>query len=272
MKRLFLAFLWIFALSVPEARAERPRMTAQQAYELGLRYLKNGSYTKALEQLNRVRTYYRDDPYALKAELAIADVHFKKAEYDAARIAYEEFQRAHPRYRDLDYVVYQLGLTLFKKAPLVAARDQTATREAVNEWAGFGPRFPDSEYRDEVDKGLADARARLARKELLIARFYERRGAWKSVAGRIEPLLRDYPETPDRVEALGLLGAAYAGMDRIEQAVQVATKLQAEAPSSRASRRVAKAIAEAEERIAEEKAAEAAKAAQPAATPEAPPQ
>lgn len=261
MKRLFLAFLWMIALSVPEARAERPRMSAQEAYELGLRYLKNGSYTKALEQLNRVRTYYRDDPYALKAELAIADVHFKKAEYDAARLAYEEFQRAHPRYRDLDYVVYQLGLTLFKKAPLVAARDQTATRAAVNEWTGFGPRFPDSEYRDDVEKGLTDARARLARKELVVARFYERRGAWQSVVGRVEPMLRDYPDSPDRVDALGLLGQGYAGLDRVEQARQVADKLRAEAPGSRALRNVLRAIAKAEARLAEGAGEEAAKAA-----------
>jgi len=122
-------------------------MSAQEAYELGLRYLKNGSYTKALEQLNRVRTYYRDDPYALKAELAIADVQFKKNEWDSARVAYDEFQRAHPRYRDLDYVVYRLGLTLYRKAPTVAARDQTWTRQAVDTWTRFGARFPESDWR-----------------------------------------------------------------------------------------------------------------------------
>ena len=260
MKRLFLAFLWMFVLSVPVARAERPRMTAQEAYELGLRYLKNGSYTKALEQLNRVRTYYRDDPYALKAELAIADVHFKKAEWDAARLAYEDFQRAHPRYRDLDYVVYQLGLTLFKKAPLVAARDQTATREAVDEWTGFGPRFPESEWRDEVEKGLMDARNRLARKELLVARFYERRAAWAAVVGRTEALLRDYPQSADRIEALGLLGRGYAGLGRTEQARQVVERLRIDAPGSREIADVEKAIAEAEEAAAEKAAAEAAAA------------
>lgn len=251
MKRLFLAFLWIFALSSSEARAERPRMSAQEAYELGLRYLKNGSYTKALEQLNRVRTYYRDDPYALKAELAIADVHFKKNEWDAARVAYDEFQRAHPRYRDLDYVVYRLGLTLYKKAPVIAARDQTWTRQAVDAWTRFGARFPDSDWRDEVETDLRAARNRLARKELVIARFYERREAWKSVVGRVEPMLRLYPDTPDTQEALGLLGEAYAGLGQLEQARTVAARLEAEAPGSRHLKRVQKAVAEAEKAAAE---------------------
>ncbi len=231
-------------------------MGAQEAYELGLRYLKNGSYTKALEQLNRVRTYYRDDPYALKAELAIADVQFKKNEWDSARVAYDEFQRAHPRYRDLDYVVYRLGLTLYRKAPTVAARDQTWTRQAVDTWTRFGARFPESDWRDEVDADLAKARARLAHKELIVARFYTRREAWASVVGRVEPLLRNYPKSPDEVEAIGLLGEAYVGLGQIDLARAAADRLRTEAPGGRALRRVEKAIAEA--------AKDAAKAAVPA--------
>lgn len=252
MKRLLLAFLCVLTLATPEARAERPRMSAQEAYELGLRYLKSGSYTKALEQLNRVRTYYRDDPYALKAELAIADVHFKKNEWDAARVAYDEFQRAHPRYRDLDYVVYRLGLTLYRKAPTVAARDQTWTRQAVDTWTRFGVRFPESDWRDDVATDLGKARARLARKELIVARFYARREAWQSVVGRIEPLLRNYPESPDKIEAMGLLGQAYAGLGQIELAQAAAERLKVEAPGSRALRRVERAIAAAQKQALEE--------------------
>lgn len=243
MKRFILLFLCALTLGSSPAYAERPRMTAEEAYSLGLRYLKRGYYVKALEQFNRVRTYYRDDPYALKAELAIADVHFKKNEWDAARLAYEDFMRAHPRYRDLDYVVYRLGMTLYKKAPVIAARDQTWTRQAVNTWAGFAARFPDSDHKAEVDENLAAARARLARKELVVARFYARREAWTSVVGRIEPMLRQYPDSPDRVEALGMLGQAYHGLGRDDLAAETLQKLEAEAPGSRSAKRLRKALA-----------------------------
>ena len=217
-------------------------MTAEEAYDLGLRYLKRGYYVKALEQLNRVRTYYRDDPYALKAELAIADVHFKKAEWDAARLSYEDFMRAHPRYRDLDYVVYRLGLTMFKKAPSIAARDQTWTRQSVSSWTGFSARFPESEWRDEVDEGLAKARNRLARRELIIARFYERRNAPHSVIGRLEPMLRQYPESPDRLEAMAMLGESYRSVGRDDLAHAALEKLEADAPGASATKRLKKAL------------------------------
>jgi outer membrane protein assembly factor BamD len=225
VKRFFLLFLVALAVASPPALAERPRMTAEEAYALGLRYLKRGYYVKALEQLNRVRTYYRDDPYALKAELAIADVHYSKNEWDDARLAYEDFMHAHPRYRYLDYVVYRLGLTLYKKAPAIAARDQTWTRQAVNTWTGFSSRFPDSPCKPEVARLLEKARDRLARKELLIARFYDRREAWVSVIGRLDPMVKMYPESPDRAEALEMLSTAYHGIGRDDLAQQESDEL-----------------------------------------------
>lgn len=208
--------------------AARERMSAEDAYSLGLRFLKRGYFQKALEQFQRVRTYFRDDPYALKAELAIADVHFKKNEWDSARLAYEDFMRAHPRYKDLDYVVYRLGLTVSRKAPAVAGRDQTWTNQAVHTWSTFATRFPESTYRDEVLADLKRARERLARKELVIARFYERRGADAAVVGRAEGLLAHYPDSQDRFEALAMLGKAYLGMGEKDRAVEVLNRLEAD--------------------------------------------
>lgn len=241
MKRLLLALcLWFV---VAPAHAERERLTAQEAYELGQRYVKRGYYVKALEQFNRVRTYFRDDPYALKAELAIADMSFKKNEWDAARLAYEGFMRAHPRYPELDYVLWRLGECMEKKAPTVAAKDQTWTRQAVTTWTGFLARYPESTYGDEVQRSLTRARNRLARKELLIARFYAQRRAWPAVASRAEGLLRDFPDSPDRAEALALLGVAYVGTDRVDDARAALDRLRSEAPDHPGVRKLESVIA-----------------------------
>lgn len=240
MKRFVLALALLLAPLTADAA---PRsMTAQEAYELGLRYLNRASYTKALEQFNRVRTYYRDDPVALKAELAIADIHFRKDEWDAARIAYEDFMRAHPRYVELDYVVYRLGLVLYKKAPLIAARDQTWTRQAVNTWAGFSARFPESRHLPEVDKFLSRARERLARKEFVIADFYRGRKAWPAVIGRTEGLLRQYPDTVEAPASLALLAEAYAQTGNVDQAKLAVEKLKATAPAHPGIGRAERAI------------------------------
>lgn len=196
------------------AHAAGTRLTAQQTYDLGQRFAKRGVYTKAIEQFNRVRTYFRDDPYALKAELAIAELHYKKSEWDQARLAYEDFLRAHPRYTELDLVVYRLGMTLYHKAPVVSAKDQTWTRQAVNTWTGFEVRFPGSAHAVDVQKFLDKAVNRLGHKEILIARFYDRREAGPAVEGRTTRFLDKYTHSPDRSEALTLLAVALAREDK----------------------------------------------------------
>lgn len=235
---LLASLLAVSAAYAPQAAAAPPTMNAEQMYALGLKQLRTGYYTKALETFNRVRTYYRDDPYSLKAELAIADVHYKKTEWDEARIAYEDFMRAHPRYPELDLVIYRLGMVLYKKAPIVPDRDQTWTRQTVNTWVGFGARFPESEHRPEVEKFYAKAQDRLARKELTIAQFYARRESWPSVVGRVEPMLRAWPDCGSRGEAQALYGKALHQLGNADAARAVLEQLRASPADARWARRL----------------------------------
>lgn len=232
--RLVLVLAVLLApFAVPSPAAAAPKaLTAEEVYDLGQKFLKRGYYTKALEQFNRVRSYFRDDPYSLKAELAIADIHYKKNEWDEARVAYEDFMRAHPRYPEIDAVVYHLGMTVYRKAPQIPDRDQTWTRQVVSTWAGFAARFPESEHRAEVEKYLGKAQARLARKELAVALFYQRREAWSAVVGRVDPMLETWPQTPDRSAALVLLGTAHHRMGNDAEARATLEKLSGEKPAS----------------------------------------
>tara|TARA_B110000037_G_scaffold195845_1_gene232513 strand:+ start:699 stop:1385 length:687 start_codon:yes stop_codon:yes gene_type:complete len=206
--------------------------TPEERYESGQRYLSRGYYERALEQFSTLRNYYRDSVYGLRAELAIADVYFKQGEWDLARVSYDEFVRLHPSSEDLDYAVYRLGLTSFKKASGVADRDQTWTQVSVNVWTGFDVRFPDSEYLVEVQEFLAAGRNRLALKQLRIARFYSNRDAWAAVVGRLEGMLRQYPESADTEEALSLYGVGLVSVGRAGDAASVAQRLVTEFPDS----------------------------------------
>lgn len=219
--------------SAPADAARGKRLGAQDRYELGMRYMKRGYYTKALEQFNRVRNYHRDDPHAVMAELAIADLYFKKAEWDQARLAYEDFQRMHPHHDQTDYVVYRTGLCLWRKAPAIAARDQVWTRQAVNTWSGFAARYPDSELLPDVQEQLQEGRDRLAHKEFIIGEFYFRRQAWRAAAGRFEGLLRQYPNASDRPRALAMLGICHVREGDVEAARATLAKLEDEGLTGR---------------------------------------
>ncbi len=136
----------------------------------------------------------------------------------------------HPRHADLDYVARQIGLSLHKEAPKIAARDQSLTRRAVNAWSGYDHRFPESIYLEEVMELLNESRERLAEKELVIARFYARRGAWNAVEGRAEELVRKYPNSMHKGDALSLMAESAAWLGRKEDADQLLAQVQAEHP------------------------------------------
>ena len=232
MVRLILFVALFISGPVHGKRKNRARPSVKEQYELGLKYMNRGMYIKALEQFNRVRNYHRDDPHSVKAELAIGDVYFKKAEWDQARLSYEDFSRMHPRHPDLDYVIYQIGMTNYKKAPNAAGRDQTYTRHALNSWTGFNSRFPESTYIAEVE-GLADeCRERLAVKEVWIARFYKRRAAWAAVERRAANMLSRYPESAHAGASIALIGEASAWQGNNKEADMAVKKLAEDDPKA----------------------------------------
>ena len=238
-----LVFICLLLPWSPPAHAGPARsMSAVELYEAGLRQMRRGNYTKALESFNRVRNYHRDDPVSVQAQLAIAELHFKKRDFEQARFAYEEFASLHPRHKDLDLVVYRTGLSIFKRSSKFAGRDQAATRSAVNVWTGFESRFPESRYVGEVERMRARARERLARKELFVARFYERKDEWGAVRNRSEYLLRRYPDAEAAPEALQLQGTAMHAWGYTEEAERVQARLEQLAPDSKELERLEAAL------------------------------
>lgn len=217
----------------PDAYAAPKRApTAEELFDQGLKQMRRGYYTKALESFNRVRNYHRDDPVSLKAQLAIADLHYKKGDFEQARFAYEEFASLHPRHENLDYVTFRIGQSIYRRAAKFAGRDQTATKSAVNVWTGFDSRFPESKYLDDVNRLLARGRNRLAAKELYVAKFYARREAWGAVQGRTEYLVRRYPDAEQVQPALAYLGTALHEWGEVDEANTVRERLAADFPES----------------------------------------
>jgi outer membrane protein assembly factor BamD len=233
----------LLAFDAPAEAARRKVQSAEELYEQGLRQMRRGYYTKALESFNRVRNYHRDDPISVKAQLAIADLHFKKGDFEQAKFAYEEFAQLHPRHESLDYVTYRIGQSIYRRAPKFTGRDQTSTRSAVNVWTGFDARFPESPYVDDVNKLLERGRNRLAAKELFVAKFYAKRDAWGAVRGRTEYLVRRFPDTPQIPTALEYLGESMHAWGAVDEAKAVRERLAEKWPDSRQLHRLDRALA-----------------------------
>jgi outer membrane protein assembly factor BamD len=203
-----------------------------EIYDHGLKMMQTGLFDRAIEDFQELRNFHRDDPLSVKAQLALADIHYKKGEFEEARFAYQEFASYHPRHADLDYVTYQIGVCHWKRAPKLAGRDQSLTRAAVNTWTGFDNRFPESEHTERVDKVLQRGVDRLAAQELWVTRFYKQRGAWSAVESRARHLLVRFPESRHAEESLALLALAYQEIGRPADATDARARLAEQFPES----------------------------------------
>lgn len=262
LRRLLPALLVLSVAGAPGCQMGRKtstivRVTAsgrepREIYEHGERMIRQGNYDKAVQDFTELRNYHRDDPLSVRAQLALADIHYRKREFEEARYAFEEFATYHPRHPDMDYVAYMIGQSTWRQAPVLVGRDQSLTRAAVNRWSGFSTRFPESEWKDEVETNLHRGIDRLARKELTVARFYARRDAWAGVLGRAAEVVERYPGSSLSEEAMSLLARAYHATGRVDDAKAVRERLVAQFPESSETKTVDRALAKAPGRPPEE--------------------
>ena len=72
-------------------------------------------------------------------------------------------------------------------------RDQTETREAVQEFQVFVERYPNSQLRPEVEKKLREARDRLSTAEYQVGVFYYKQRWYPGAIERLRALMKSDP-------------------------------------------------------------------------------
>ena len=196
-------------------------LTAKQNYDKGLAELKDENYTEAIRYFSFVKQKFPFSKFAVLAELALADTHFDRGNYQEAIDAFKNFTRLHPTHEKVEdgYVAFKICECYVKDMPddwfLVPPayeKDQSAVRDAYRELTDFLDKYPDSKYVPEAKKRWREVVARLLEHEVYVARFYLDRGFPKAAILRIEGALRRYPESGREAELLLVLGQTHLEM------------------------------------------------------------
>ena len=161
-------------------------------------------YKEAIDIYTKLRDWYPFNTLAVEAELNIAEAHFKMKEYDEAAIAYEEFEKLHPRHESIDYIIRQQALCYFNRLDS-EDRDQTQAIKAYSILARLTQQFPESTYVEEAEKQKAECLKSLAAHEMYVGRFYLKARNYKSALGRFETVLDAYPGLGFDAEAQTLM-------------------------------------------------------------------
>ena len=185
-------------------------------------------YPKAIEAFQEVIDNYPYSEYAVLSELAIADIHYEREEYEEASSYYHDFVELHPNHPKVAYALYRNGLCSYNQMR-EADRDQAPTREAVAQFRALLERFPSSDMTGDARLRLAECEERLAQQIIDIADFYFDEDDFHSAARRYDQVLTTYPGHSARARSMTRLGISLSRLhqtDRAKDALRRALQLE----------------------------------------------
>ncbi len=203
MKKLFLFFLMVLLLcgcSLFEDSNDMEK-TVDELVSEGSSAFVAEDYKTAVKAYTDLKDWYPFSKYAILAELKIADAHYHLEAYDEAIIAYEEFEKMHPKNEAVPYVIYQTGLCWFNQIGTID-RDYTPAINSLIQFYRLTEQYPGSEYAQKAAENIQACRDNLSGHELYVANFYFKTEQYKAALKRYEYIVEHYPESKESKEAL----------------------------------------------------------------------
>lgn len=209
-------------------------------YERGQAALKEEKWLDAREYFRQVVDNYPQSPLRPDAKLGVGDAYIgeKGSEnFVLAANEFREFLTYYPQNPRADYAQYRLAMSHFMqmRAP---DRDQTETREALEEFQAFFTRFPNSPLAPEVRKAWREARDRLSEHNYRVGYHYFRIRWYPGAVDRFREVLKDDPEFTHRDKVYFHMAESILGDDKTRssrgaaEALPYFEKLLAEFPVS----------------------------------------
>jgi len=203
MKKIFLFFAIVLLLpgcSLFESSNEMSK-TAEELVSEGSSAFMSGHYKDAVRAYTDLKDWYPFSKYAILAELKIADANYQLKQYDEAILAYEAFEKMHPKNDAIPYVIYNSGLCWFDQMDTVD-RDQTPAKKSMSLLKRLIAQYPASEYARKAKEKIQKCLENLSGHELYVANFYYKTKKYESALTRYESLVENYPDSKESKEAL----------------------------------------------------------------------
>lgn len=194
-------------------------MLPEELMSQGIHDIETGNYKNAIDKFQELKDRYPYSQYAIEAELKIADAHFKKLDYDSAINAYDEYEKMHPKDKNIPYAIYQKGVSHLNQVASID-RDQRHTRLAKEEFERLIKRFPKDVYAKRARRNIRECLIFLAEYEMQVGRFYFSKGNYKAAMDRFLYLIGNYPDMGQYYQALEYISLCKEKLSETEEKSQ----------------------------------------------------
>ena len=202
-------------------------LTAERIYTKAAKNIDVGNYVLATQDLEALEARYPYGEYSEKGQIALIYLYYKQKEAPQAEAAIERFIHTHPKYPDIDYVLYIKGLVhfeenfglLFQYLPLDKyKREKSESYKAFLSFKNLIVHYPNSKYSEDARKRLIYLKNQMALHELHVAKYYLKKEAYVAAINRLNYILTDLDGSTATPKALSLLHHSYKTMGMQTQA------------------------------------------------------
>lgn len=242
-KKIFFSFiLLLFCFACSSDKAVKKTQPSMEAFKEANNQIKRKDYEAARELLEKIKVEDTSQKYATLAQIRIGDTYFEEGEYEEAAVEYEFFLDLHPYHKYASYVQYQLAMSFFKRIR-TADISYSLAKRALNEFEKLQKRYPRNPYMDVTDRKIKKCKSIFAEYELIVGKFYFKKGSYKSAVQRFNNLLQNYPDSKKESEVLYYLGRSYEGLGERDKAINILTTLVEKFPNTKLSKEAKELIA-----------------------------
>lgn len=200
--------------------------TVDEFYQKAKGEFDSGQWSMAIEFYEKLKANYPYGEHAEQAYLELAYAFYRYDEPLSAIRELDEFIRIYPRHPELAYAHYLKAVAsdslnrswLDNYIADPAQRDAKSALEAYNAYQLVIQRFPTSQYAKAAQARLVILTNQLARREMHIAQYYYKRGAFLAAANRATAVIEHYPRSQSALPALNLMESAYTKLGMHENA------------------------------------------------------
>lgn len=184
----------------------------------GIKALKNKEDMHARTLLNQIIEDFPGSKERIESLLLLGRIHYSLAEYEEAKNKFQEFIDLYPVNKQVDRAYYFKAMSDYKVVD-IAARDQTAAKDAIDGFELLINQFPKSKYIEKAKKNKKKCALRLAENIFEIGKFYYNIGSYQSAISRLENLLIQNPNYKFSDEAAFLIAESYYNEQNFIEAV-----------------------------------------------------
>ncbi|WP_461534159.1 outer membrane protein assembly factor BamD [Sinomicrobium sp.] len=202
MKRLlYIAIVAALSGACSEFQKALKSEDVKVKYDLAEKLYEDGDYKKANRLFEQIVPQYAGKPQGERVVYFHANSYYQTKDYYLAAYQFDRFSKSYPRSDKAEEAAFLGAKSYYMLSPKYSL-DQTQTNTALDKLQLFINSYPNSEYLDDANVLIKELRSKLEKKDLEVAKQYNRIKDYKAAIKSFDNFLSNYPGTVYREEAM----------------------------------------------------------------------